>query len=44
VAGVWHIGASTHPGPGLGGGSGALVAQQLLQPSLLSRARRMVRR
>jgi phytoene dehydrogenase-like protein len=44
VAGVWHLGASTHPGPGLGGGSGALVAQQLLQPSLLSRARRLVRR
>jgi phytoene dehydrogenase-like protein len=30
VPGVWHVGASTHPGPGLGGGSGALVAQQLL--------------
>jgi phytoene dehydrogenase-like protein len=44
VSGVWHLGASTHPGPGLGGGSGALVAQQLLQPSLLSRARRLVRR
>ena len=44
VAGVWHLGASTHPGPGLGGGSGALVAQQLLQPSLFSRARRLVRR
>jgi phytoene dehydrogenase-like protein len=26
---VFHIGASTHPGPGLGGGSGWLVAQQL---------------
>ena len=34
VDGVWHIGASTHPGPGLGGGSGALVAQQLLEPPL----------
>jgi phytoene dehydrogenase-like protein len=44
VPGVWHIGASTHPGPGLGGGSGALVAQQLLAPSLVSRARRLVRR
>jgi phytoene dehydrogenase-like protein len=44
LAGVWHVGASTHPGPGLGGGSGALVAQQLLQPSLLSRARRLARR
>lgn len=29
VGGVWHIGASTHPGPGLGGGSGHLVAQAL---------------
>jgi phytoene dehydrogenase-like protein len=44
VPGVWHLGASTHPGPGLGGGSGALVARQLLEPSLLSRARRLVRR
>lgn len=26
---LWHIGASTHPGPGLGGGSGFLVAEQL---------------
>ena len=37
VPGVWHVGASTHPGPGLGGGSGALVAQQLLEPPLASR-------
>jgi phytoene dehydrogenase-like protein len=34
VKAVWHVGASTHPGPGLGGGSGALVAQQLLEPPL----------
>jgi phytoene dehydrogenase-like protein len=27
--GVYHIGASTHPGPGLGGGSGFLVASAL---------------
>jgi len=27
VKNLWHIGASTHPGPGLGGGSGYLVAQ-----------------
>ena len=27
VENLWHIGASTHPGPGLGGGSGFLVAQ-----------------
>jgi phytoene dehydrogenase-like protein len=32
VKGVWHVGASTHPGPGLAGASGALVAQQLLEP------------
>ena len=44
VPGVWHVGASTHPGPGLGGGSGALVAQQLLKPSLAERARGLVRR
>ncbi|WP_309116284.1 NAD(P)/FAD-dependent oxidoreductase [Saccharothrix sp.] len=30
VPGLWHIGASTHPGPGLGGASGHLVAQRLL--------------
>lgn len=29
VAGLWQIGASTHPGPGLGGGSGYLVADRL---------------
>ena len=29
VAGVYHIGASTHPGPGLGGGSGFLLANAL---------------
>ena len=27
---LWHIGASTHPGPGLGGGSGYQVAMRLL--------------
>jgi phytoene dehydrogenase-like protein len=34
---LFHIGASTHPGPGLGGGSGALVAEQLLRPPLARR-------
>jgi phytoene dehydrogenase-like protein len=29
VARLYHIGASTHPGPGLGGGSGFLLAQAL---------------
>jgi phytoene dehydrogenase-like protein len=28
---LWHIGASTWPGPGLGAGSGAIVAQTLLR-------------
>jgi phytoene dehydrogenase-like protein len=41
VQGLWHIGASTHPGPGLGAGSGTLVAKELLRPSL---ARRLFRR
>jgi phytoene dehydrogenase-like protein len=36
---LWHIGASTWPGPGLGGGSGTLVAQELLKPPLLARLR-----
>lgn len=26
---LWHIGASTHPGPGLGGVSGVLIAKKL---------------
>ena len=34
VAGLYHVGASTHPGPGLGAGSGYLVAKKLLQPPL----------
>ena len=29
IAGLYHIGASTHPGAGLGGGSGFLLAQRL---------------
>ena len=29
VAGLYHIGASTHPGPGLGAGSGTLVAREI---------------
>ncbi|HEY6961286.1 MAG TPA: NAD(P)/FAD-dependent oxidoreductase [Gaiellaceae bacterium] len=44
VPGVWHVGASTHPGPGLGGGSGALVAQQLLEPPLTKRLAARLRR
>jgi phytoene dehydrogenase-like protein len=34
VEGLYHIGASTHPGPGLGAGSGTLVARELLRPPL----------
>ncbi|MDA2985415.1 MAG: NAD(P)/FAD-dependent oxidoreductase [Actinomycetota bacterium] len=37
IRGLWHIGASTHPGPGLGGGSGYLVAQRLLKRSLFEK-------
>ncbi|MDR2189563.1 MAG: NAD(P)/FAD-dependent oxidoreductase [Azonexus sp.] len=29
IAHLWHIGASTHPGPGLGGGSGFHLAKTL---------------
>ena len=35
---LFHIGASTWPGPGLGAGSGTLVAQELLKPPLARRA------
>jgi phytoene dehydrogenase-like protein len=31
---LWHIGASTHPGPGLGAGSGYLVYEQLSKRSV----------
>jgi phytoene dehydrogenase-like protein len=41
VEGLWHIGSSTHPGPGLGAGSGTLVARELLRPSL---PRRLLKR
>jgi phytoene dehydrogenase-like protein len=40
---LWHIGASTWPGPGLGAGSGTLVAQALLKPPAPERLRRRVR-
>ena len=32
--GLWHVGASTHPGPGLGAGSGYLDAKELTKPAL----------
>jgi phytoene dehydrogenase-like protein len=41
---LWQIGASTHPGPGLGAGSGTLVAKRLLEPPLLGRLRRRLSR
>lgn len=46
VPGLWHIGAATHPGPGLGGGSGHLVAQELVKrdTSMLAVVRRRLRR
>ena len=34
---LWHIGASTHPGPGLGAGSGYLVAKELTKPPITQR-------
>lgn len=48
VDGLWHIGASTHPGPGLGAGSGTIVAKRLLRAERLRSAgwgrRRLTRR
>jgi phytoene dehydrogenase-like protein len=45
---LWHIGASTWPGPGLGAGSGTLVAHALLRPPAprraLAKARSLARR
>ena len=40
---LWHIGASTWPGPGLGAGSGTLVAQELLKAPALDRIRQRLR-
>ena len=40
VTGLYQIGASTHPGPGLGAGSGTLVAKQLLGRNPVSRVLR----
>jgi len=37
VEDLWHVGASTHPGPGLGAGSGYLVATELTKPPLARR-------
>jgi phytoene dehydrogenase-like protein len=37
VGRLFHVGAFTHPGPGLGGGSGHIVAQELLRPPAVQR-------
>jgi phytoene dehydrogenase-like protein len=37
VEGLWHVGASTHPGPGLGAGSGYLVAKELTRQPVTRR-------
>ncbi len=39
---LWQIGASTWPGPGLGAGSGTLVAQALLKAPPLERIRKLL--
>ena len=39
---LFHIGASTWPGPGLGAGSGTLVARELLRPPAPKRLARRV--
>ncbi|MBF6570004.1 MAG: NAD(P)/FAD-dependent oxidoreductase [Candidatus Binataceae bacterium] len=38
IAGLYHIGASTHPGPGLHGASGLMVAKDLLGSRGVKRA------
>ena len=40
IDGLFQIGASTWPGPGLGAGSGTLVAKELLQPACRGADRR----
>jgi phytoene dehydrogenase-like protein len=44
LPGLYHIGASTHPGPGLGAGSGTLVARELLRPGVVQRALKLAGR
>jgi phytoene dehydrogenase-like protein len=43
IGALYQIGASTHPGPGLGAGSGTLVAHQLLAGTLWQRLGRIPR-
>jgi phytoene dehydrogenase-like protein len=40
VEGLYHCGASTHPGPGLNAASGRIVARSLLRDSVGTRVRR----
>jgi phytoene dehydrogenase-like protein len=42
VEGLWQIGSSTHPGAGLGAGSGHLVARQLTAPPPLQQLRERI--
>ena len=42
VARLYHIGASTHPGPGLGAGSGTLAAKDILRPGITRRFRDLI--
>ena len=42
VARLYHIGASTHPGPGLGAGSGTLAARDILRPGITRRFRDLI--
>lgn len=44
VTSLYQCGASTFPGGGLGGGSGAIVANALLTPGYATRLRRALRR
>jgi phytoene dehydrogenase-like protein len=44
IRGLWHIGASTHPGAGLGGGSGHMVATALTRQPRFARVPRLSRR
>jgi phytoene dehydrogenase-like protein len=44
IENLWHVGASTWPGPGLGAGSGTLVAQELLKPGARRRLRQALDR
>jgi phytoene dehydrogenase-like protein len=41
---LYHIGASMNPDPGLGGGSGTMVAKQLLRRHAISRLAGLARR